>query len=784
LSRRIVLIWLAACALTLAPGPGQASAQPAAHRADGDLSDWVGDPTMLAGETRVSRGELIYDDYLYDDYGADLDNGPNQPSFRDELAPTRGDYRYPTDAGRYGYNAADLRELRVAADGYGLHFLVFLQTMKVRDAAIVTIAIDGGRGRSTQKTWPHGVGIDSPAADRFITFWGTGGWITDFRGQRERIRRQAVNLDDNAIEVDVPWSSLGRIRDRTVRMYAVTGLADPARRAYLSVPTGTATQTAPGGGQPGSTAVFDAGFDGGEVSTRAIGSHWGEEVQSRALASRDVSGLGEAVDLSELEEGVSDNFTPQTGHFYDRIFRSGEDYGEGIELKNDPSQPGGYPDPQFLSPYQPYGLYVPKGYAAGTPTGLLINGHSLDVNHNEYAVVSPSLFTQLGDNEDITTGAQLGPRRFVITPLARGMDTWYINAGFKDVLEAWDDVKANYSIDDERTFIGGYSMGGYLTYRMGLLMPDKFAAAAAYVGPPAYQLWAPPNDPEPTGDFQFVGQTNNIVSNGWNLPFEINDGGVDELVPVAGARQQAQTFFGIQNPHLFYLYPTLDHFALILADRWDHTQKWLNDHPTRPSLSLANGAPDEVKYKRYPAMDLPQYGLRFDGAYWVDGMVVRSPGDDCPPPPPRDTSCEGSAGQVSAFTIAHGHVRSSSQEVHTTYAGPPAPASVDGINRIRGSDFQARNFFDAVLYNLSAITFDVGPMGIDPNTQITVHLTTDDVGRGQFTLTLRGNFPPVTATIRETPFGQVTPLHVTQTADGIELNFELKSQHDLTITPQ
>ena len=109
----------------LAAGPAAAATS---HRADGKLSDWLGDPTMLSGETRVSKGELIYDDWLYDDYGADLDQGPNPPAFRANLAPTQGDYRYPTNSARYGYNAADLRELRVAADSYGLHLLVYLQT--------------------------------------------------------------------------------------------------------------------------------------------------------------------------------------------------------------------------------------------------------------------------------------------------------------------------------------------------------------------------------------------------------------------------------------------------------------------------------------------------------------------------------------------------------------------------------------------------------------------------------------------------------------------------------
>src|SRR5437870_1312166 len=110
--RLIVVVWLAGLVFAGLIGGGQAMAA-VPHRADGNLSDWVGDPTMLAGETRVSKGELIYDDYVYDDYGADLNGGPDNPVFRGNLDPTRGDYRYPTNSNRYGYNAADLRELRV-----------------------------------------------------------------------------------------------------------------------------------------------------------------------------------------------------------------------------------------------------------------------------------------------------------------------------------------------------------------------------------------------------------------------------------------------------------------------------------------------------------------------------------------------------------------------------------------------------------------------------------------------------------------------------------------------
>src|SRR5439155_13827175 len=325
------------------------------------------------------------------------------------------------------------------------------------------------------------------------------GWITDRRGRRTKVRSEAVNLSENAIEFDVPWRVLPTLRGRTVKMYVVSGLADPAAGRYLQVPQSSPTATAPGTATPGpgtgNTAVFDVGFDANEVSTRVIGSHWGEERQSAALAAKDISEMGQSVDLGDVEGGLSDNYQTQPGRFYNRIFRSAQSYGEGINLKNNPSAPGGSPDAQFLSPYQPYGLYIPPDYQSGTPAPLLINGHSLDANHNEYAVVAPNLYSQLGDQRPT----------LVITPLARGTDTWYIDTGFEDVLEAWNDVKANYSIDDDRTSIGGYSMGGYMTYRMGLLMPDKFAAAAAYVGPPAYQLWPYPGDPQPSGSLQFVG---------------------------------------------------------------------------------------------------------------------------------------------------------------------------------------------------------------------------------------------------------------------------------------
>ena len=60
--------------------------------------------------------------------------------------------------------------------------------------------------------------------------------------------------------------------------------------------------------------------------------------------------------------------------------------------------------------------------------------------------------------------------------------------------------------DPDRTAITGYSMGGYMTYRLGLLMPDAFSKAADYVGPPAYQLWFYPAPPVPGDKYTAIGR--------------------------------------------------------------------------------------------------------------------------------------------------------------------------------------------------------------------------------------------------------------------------------------
>ena len=720
--RRLAPVGLVAgLALALPPLAGAGGGGPAAHRADGKLRDGVGKPTMLGGRTQISRGELIHTDYLYDDYGPDHDGFPDPPPFRSNLAPRRGDFGYPDDPERYGNNGADLRELRLALDRRRLHALIALQTMKVADAAVATIAIDADGDPATGAgTWPDGAGLRAPGADVFITASGDEGRLTDAAGE-QRATRARTNSNKNVIEVAVKRRKLGPL-EPGARVWVAVGLAAP----------GAAFQPQ---GEAGETAAFDLGFQGAE--SYGYFDTWSDGRQAAALADGDVSGFSERLRPRALRAGKTKRFRLVPG-YYNRIFRSRNSYGEGIDLKggsfDSEASTRGSAAPMFLGRYQPYGLYVPEGYRRKRGAPLLIDGHSLDHNLNQYAAVGTNQLRQLGDQRG----------SLIITPLGRGIDSWYLDAGLVDVLEAWDDVEAHYKADPERTSLTGYSMGGYLTYRLGLLMPDAFVRASSYVGPPAYYFWPYPLPLQSTPEWEVRGNTNLIVENGLNLPYEIVAGALDDLVPIAGVIHQANTFRAAGNPYRFYNLAADGHLTFIVAaNEWSRTRDWLG-------TGRRERSPVRVRYVRYPSMDLPHAGLRFDGAYWVDRMKV------------RDADEVTDHGRIDATTFARGgrlpRLVDDGTAVDVGGAGV-SPAVRTGQHLKPGEPIAERNEFTATLENLRGVTLRSGRMGLEVGRRVRATLTGDGVTKLRFTgrwpKRMRASLDGDRARLRHRPDGSI-----------------------------
>lgn len=655
---------------------------------------WKGEATDLAGRWQISKGELVYTDYLYDDYGADRDGAINPPAFRANLAPTNGDLRYPADSGaRTGFNAADLRELRLAIRDGRLDVRVALQTMLAKDVTAAIVAIDtDGDATTGAARWPGNAGITTPGADRFILTWGTGAQVIDAQGNATDVPVD-TDLGENTYDLGVPLGLLGDLQD-DAKVYAGVGLAQG--KGF----------TADG--------LWNVAFRGDDDWPRLTG-YWGEHEQSQALARGDIGAFAAPLRPDLLRARGEDPFRLTPG-FYDRIFKSKFDFGEGIDLKQGATGAeaiAGSARPMFKGRWQPYGLYVPPGYDRRKPAQLLLNGHSLDINHNEYRTVAPQQLKALG--------AARGS--LIVTPLARGTDTWYLDAGLADVFEAWDDVRAHYAVDDERTSITGYSMGGYMTYRLGLLMPDAFARASVYVGPPAYYSTAPPAPRSTTREWEIAGNTQLLTENALNLPYEVVSGNADELVPITGVVDQVDRLLAGGGAVRFHRHAADDHLSFILRDTWGHTQQWLGDArvPRRPV---------RVRYRRYPAMDLPRYGLRFDHAYWVRDIEVG--GDD------GDGDQEAN-GLVDATTYGFGGTVPRPQRLADRADPAPvglSPATITEQQVVDGDAITRRNGFAARFESVDSARFMLSDMGLRPDRPLTLTLR----GKGRLTVRLAGTF--------------------------------------------
>lgn len=119
--------------------------------------------------------------------------------------------------------------------------------------------------------------------------------------------------------------------------------------------------------------------------------------------------------------------------------------------------------------------------------------------------------------------------------------------GAQDALEVLADARARFTIDTNRIWLAGHSMGGHGTWSVGLHNPDLFAAIAPSAGWTSFPLYTPwtlqrsgiAADPEILAIRDRALRHDNLltfVDNAVNLPAYILHGGSDDNVPAVHAR--------------------------------------------------------------------------------------------------------------------------------------------------------------------------------------------------------------------------------------------------------
>lgn len=616
---------------------------------------WTGQATLVAGTSRYDAGEWIHTDFVYDDYGADTtpSGQPNVVS----LAPTAGDFRYP--AGHE--NAADIVEVRaqisdtIASD---LEVRVLLQT--ITDAKMIALQAEVN-GSTLIVTHLNSV----------------------------------IDEESNTVSFAVPGAASGD--DVTLNIGA--GLHDGEGGLKAGVP-GSArvfTNEITTGG-PSNNRLFDLAFNTHTLEGR--GGAWNEDVQARRLQEGNLTPFRQTIDLDLLRSGESTPIPVESGYFV-RLFQSRQELGEGMASSF----------PQYLGKWQPYAIWVPTEYSPGVAVPLFLNMHSLSVHHNQYrgGPLASASYKTFYEQFDTGLGA------VVVTPLARGPDGWYQDEALVDTLEVWADALKNYTIDPEKIYVGGYSMGGYGTYRLSTLMPDTFAAAVSIVGPPVDGIWAWPAPP--TGGEASPANTRPQLENTRHVPIWITQGVEDELVPVSGVIHQANRLDELRHEYRLAIHPVGDHFAFVFQDNWSREVGWLASHESRVrdphhvtfkvrTASWATAGRQDTPIILAHLADLTaEIGARLDGAYWVDDVAVAGAGDV--------------TGFVDLTTGGIGPRQTGVDEVAAVGLDGPSPYILTGQDKLR-EQFAVDDTLSGTLSGVSSLTIDVGRAGLSNNPTVSV----------------------------------------------------------------
>jgi hypothetical protein len=515
--------------------------------ADGcDTGSWV------AGTTNLCAGDIVYRDYVYDDYGADTGGLASTTFLGGSITPT-GDVRYPQGA----EDTADLRQLRLSVQGNRLVATFTLNALYQSGSTIGALVIDTDDNAGTGGgSWPT-VQIASAG-------WEVAGVF------RQGASGVIVDTVANTITGSIPLPGGTRWRIQAV----------------VAQPDGK---------------VMNAGFRG----TNEHGP-WFEDLQAAALQSGSIDGFGYRVAVGDLTAHVTRLAAVPAG-LHERVYRSAKTVGsgEGMTYQGVPGNGnlllGQYF--HFVGPYQPYAIYIPDEPG---PHGLQLALHGMGSSITSI-VAAPGFQQQFGAARN----------RILVTPLGLGPMGWYTGPSERDAIDVLDDAEQNYAVDHDHEIVSGYSMGGYGTYLIAELNPDRFAGFIDWVGYSDCLNGTPLGGACPI--FGAVGNPIDYVGNLRWVPGGMLYSGADEIVLVTTAIGVQQAFAAAGNPYIWWLHPVAEHATYSLLDNWQKESAY------SATMTRVHNPP-RVTYRYNPLLDDPAYGVVHDHAYWLSQLHTSAAG--------------------------------------------------------------------------------------------------------------------------------------------------------------
>src|SRR4051794_33283620 len=591
-----------------ATAPLVAASDPA-RAVDGNFSDWTGRLPGFGGAMDYSRGELVYQDHIFDAYGAD--NGQDAARFQAEdplQAAVPEAYRVdpaledaPGECGgpmgpvtcntNYGdlphQDQADLSQLRLGTDDSGdLWLLARTTTMDdAKPATALLVLLDTKPGDEQLGIGFNSGPMQTTRAEVALFLTGNRGFVQYLDdGSIHPLPEGSVATNaagyDNAIEARIPANVLA------------TGSTDgaPATKVGVAVAAGIANAAG-----DGFTNIANVAF-----RTQEPARDWWEKQQALSLYNKTIDPFFTTADLDLMKAGRNERFKPTTG-YHDRIFDSSP------AISRESGRNG------IL---QHYGLYIPTSYSSARPNPIQWWFHFRGGRAHIAAAVVPGVIHQMGEDAD----------SLVVTPDGRGESTWYVGKGQVDYQEVWADVHKLVRIDRNREYIAGHSMGGWASWLLPVLFPDRFAAAFPASGPPTQGAWVGCEDPncyiEANGGNAHDELTYPLLENLRWVPYVNYQGTEDELVPVTGPTVQMQRMHDLGFRYRYYLFPHEEHYGPPVFDQWAEGVKYEHQfvrNPNPPEVTFIRSMPMEHAVETVSSDKVP-LNFDFDRAFWVSNV--------------------------------------------------------------------------------------------------------------------------------------------------------------------
>jgi Putative esterase len=691
---------------------GLAKAFDPARQVDGDLSDWTGRPTRFGGSSVLSHGELIYQDHIFDAYGADDGRDAKRLAIEDPLEalvpetyrvdpalqyvpqefglPTPPAFTYYTHYGDLPrQDEADLSELRFGADDASLWIAARTTTMSASAPTALLVLLDTKSGGGTRDVG-FGSGLTTGRADVAVLMTRAGGFVRDLAsGSVTTLPEGSVALNPdgyvNAIEARVPLAALGS-PPSAFSAAAATGIADVTGGGLRDLGTGP--------------NVANVAFRFDEPSR-----DWWDKRQALELLNGTMDRFFAPVDLDRLRKGANQRYLPGPG-YHDRLFLSDSAISREQGLDG---------------VLQHYGVYLPTSYEPGKLTPVQFWMHFRGGTAHIAAAAVPRIFKHMG--EDVHT--------IVVSPRGRGTSTWYVGKGQVDFREVWDDVHTSFPVDPNRTYLSGHSMGGWASYLLPILYPDRFAAALPASPPPTQGAWTGLDVPN-CDQYELGGDglcftsanggrprdewTNPLLENLREVPLAIYQGVEDELVPVSGTVAQALTLQKLGYRYRLYLLLAQEHYGPPIADEWqagtEYEHRFVRD-PNPPRVTYTRSMPMEHAVEEVNSDGVP-LNFDFDSAYWMSGLA------------PVDAA-RGSARFDGRSLAIPERTHANAPEVFGPASiGQTGPYVMVGQQwLLPGAPGPTSNGFEAALTGARAVTLALGRMRVTTGNAIAGHVTAD-----------------------------------------------------------